>query len=160
MKLYTVSIFWLMVAIQWPDVEAECCTGGMRNTFVCRTFCCGCGPCNIFCCNCADGCNRSWWKYEERHGGVDRSSHRLRCGHKKKRSIDSYYSYSKAQQLFNEVDADGSQNITIDEADQYLKNQSQYKRDTSFSLIDEIEKMDENKDGIISPFEFDNSLHF
>ena len=73
---------------------------------------------------------------------------------------DAYYSYSKAEQLFHEVDADESRNITIDEADQYLKNQSQYKRDTTFSLFDEIEKMDKNKDGIISPFEFDNSLRF
>ena len=85
---------------------------------------------------------------------------RFRCGHKKKRQLDSYYSYSKAQELFNEVDSDGSRNITIDEADQYLKSQSQYKRDTKFSLRDEIEKMDTNEDGIISPFEFDSSLNF
>ena len=74
--------------------------------------------------------------------------------------MEAYYSYSKAQELFNEVDADGSRNLTIDEADQYLKNQYQYKRDTTFSLRDEIEKMDANEDGIISPFEFDSSLHF
>ena len=156
MKLYQLGIFCLMVIIKWSDVEADCCPGHWMEN--CGTWCCGCGACNIFCCNCAYGCNRRY--YEHHIGGDIRSKQGLLCGHKKKRNIDSYYSYSKAQKLFNEVDADGSRNITIDEADQYLKNQSQYKRDTSFSLIDEIEKMDENKDGIISPFEFDNSLHF
>ena len=154
MKLYTFVIIWVIGVTQWPDVDGECCTGDTGAT--CWTYCCGCGPCNIFCCNCANGCNQSWWnKWKGQTGG-----HVLRCGHRKKRKIDSYYSYSKAQELFNKVDADGSRNITIAEADQYLKSQSQHKRDTTFSLRDEIEKMDENKDGIISPFEFDSSLHF
>ena len=96
-----------------------------------------------------------WYK-----GSHQSDAHTNRCGHKKKRKIDSYYSYSKARELFDEVDADGSLNITIDEADKYLKSQSQFKRETTFTLRDEIEKMDENKDGIISPFEFDSSLHF
>ena len=153
MKFYTFVIIWVISVIQWPDVEGECCQG---HESACNTYCCGCGPCNIFCCNCADGCNKSWWNtWKGQTGG-----HRLRCDHRKKRKIDSYYSYSKAQDLFNKVDSDGSRNITLDEADQYLKGQSQHKRDTTFSLRDEIEKMDENKDGIISPFEFDSSLHF
>ena len=148
----------MAVVIKWPDVEGECCAGTWFDNS-CSTFCCGCGPCNIFCCNCADGCNRGWFKWWGT-GGRTTGGYKLRCDHKKKRKIDSYYSFSKAQKLFNEVDADGSRNITVDEADQYLKSQSQYKRDTTFSLRDEIEKMDENKDGIISPFEFDTSLHF
>ena len=100
---------------------------------------------------------QSWWNY---WSGIDTAGYRERCNHKKKRKIDEYYSHSKARELFNEVDADGSQNITIDEADHYLKRQSQYKRETKFSIRDEIEKMDENKDGIILPLEFDSSLHF
>ena len=163
MKLYIIVIFWMMVVIQWTYVEGECCSGAMSNGAfgVCgavESICCGCGPCNIFCCNCADGCNRSWQRYWK--GSIWTKGKTLRCAHRKKRYIDSYYSYSKAQELFNEVDADGSRNLTIDEADQYLKSQSQYKRDTTFSLSNEIAKMDQNEDGIISPFEFDSSLHF
>ena len=163
MKSDTVAVFWMMVIIQWAYVDGECCSGVGRfghpeDDNRCHSFCCGCGPCNIFCCNCADGCNRDWWN--DYKGTKWARGKAPRCGHKKKRQIDSYYSYSKAQELFNEVDADGSRNITLDEADQYLKSQPQYKRDTKFSLRNEIEKMDENEDGIISPFEFDSSLHF
>ena len=91
---------------------------------------------------------------------TQRVKNRGHCNHKKKRHIDSYYEKFKAEQLFNEVDADGSRNITIDEADQFLKNRRQDKRDATFSLRDQIEIMDGNKDGVISPFEFDNSLRF
>ena len=163
MKLYIIVSFWILVVMQWTYVEGECCKGGLKWNgrdhvirSACSTYCCGCGPCNIFCCNCGDGCNKSWWDFWR----GDTAGYRERCNHKKKRKIDSYYSYSKARELFNEVDADGSRNITTDEADHYLKRQSQYKRETSFSIRDEIEKMDENKDGIISPFEFDSSLNF
>ena len=159
----------MMVVIQWKYVEGECCSSSAYDNKYfthgspCKSFCCGCGPCNIFCCNCADGCRKSYWDFWKTYHDNDwywLKGKTFRCGHKKKRQIDSYYSYSKAQELFNEVDADGSRNITIDEADQYLKGQSKYKRDTKFSLRDEIEKMDANEDGIISPFEFDSSLNF
>ena len=146
-----------MVVIQWAYVEGECCShSSVGHGAACPTFCCGCGPCNIFCCNCENGCNTEWWNYWK----GNTAGYRLHCGHKKKRKIDSFFSYSKARELFDEVDADGSVNITIDEADKYLKSQYQFKRETTFTLRDEIEKMDENKDGIISLFEFDSSLHF
>ena len=154
----------MLVVIQWAYVEGECCSGRKYDIFgsPCKSYCCGCGPCNIFCCNCEAGCNGEWWNHWKGRYKGSTAGHVERCGHwgKKKRKIDSYFSYSKAKELFNEVDADGSRNITIDEADQYLKSQSQYKRETTFSLRDEIENMDENEDGIISPFEFDSSLHF
>lgn len=151
-------MIWILAIIPWPAVEGECCAGtqGIWHN-PCGSYCCGCGPCNIFCCNCADGCNKGYQKQWPDNGVV---THSHKCNHKKKRFIDSYHSYLKAEKKFNEVDADGSRNITIDEADQYLKRQSQYKRDTTISLKDEIEKMDENNDGIISPFEFDSSLHY
>ena len=167
MKLHRIVSFWIVAVIQWTYVEGECCSGAQHGWFmamasghgtstICHSWCCGCGACNIFCCNCADGCNKGWWNYWK--GAT--AGHRARCGHKKKRKIDSFFSYSKARELFDEVDADGSLNITIDEADKYLKSQYQFKRETTFTLRDEIEKMDENKDGIISSFEFDSSLHF
>ena len=112
----------MMVVIQWPDVEGECCSAAVG--ILCRgSFCCGCGPCNIFCCNCEAGCNGEWWNYWKGQYKGSTAGHVERCGHwgKKKRKIDSHFSYSKAQELFNEVDADGSRNITMDEADQYLK---------------------------------------
>ena len=161
MKLDTIAIFWMMVVLQWTYVDGECCSGWggsmCGHTHTSDSPCCGCGPCNIFCCNCVDGCNGNWWN--DWKGTYWARGKTPRCGHWK-RQIDSHYSYSKAQELFNEVDADGSRNLTIDEADQYLRSQSQYKRDTKFSLRDEIEKMDTNEDGIISPFEFDSSLNF
>ena len=156
----------MMVVIKWKYVEGECCSGSAYDDkhrthgFPCKSFCCGCGPCNIFCCNCADGCKKSYWDFWKTYNAYWLKGKTFRCRHKKKRQIDSYYSYSKAQELFNEVDADGSRNITIDEANQYLKSQYQYKRDIKFTLRDEIDKMDENKDGIISPFEFDSLLDF
>ena len=82
------------------------------------------------------------------------------CIKAKKRYIDSYYEKSEAEQLFNEVDEDGSRNITIHEADQYLKDRLQDKRDATFSLRDQIVIMDKNKDGVIAPYEFYDSLSF
>ena len=152
MKLSMIFMISILVIVQWPDAMGECCTGMQSFTSkICDTFCCGCGACNLFCCNCADGCNWAYGQYWRV---------KIHCDHKKKRYTDSYYVRSNAQQLFNEVDTDGSQNITIDEADKYLKNRRQDKRDTTFSLKDQIEEMDENMDGVISPFEFDSSLRF
>ena len=174
----------MMVVIQWTYVDGECCSSAARQGYdyhtnlyygkkhyPCDSYCCGCGACNIFCCNCADGCKKGWWDVWRGTKWTKGKTFRCERERKKnwgkprfydphKREINSYYSNSKELELFNEVDADGSRNLTIDEADQYLKSQSQYKRDTKFSLKDEIEKVDTNEDGIISPFEFDSSLDF
>ena len=66
--------------------------------------------------------------------------------------------YWMADKKFKEIDIDGSNDISIHEANNYLKNNTRAMKRETFSLEKEFATMDENNDGIISPSEFDESL--
>ena len=143
-------------------VEAECCGGS--NDCNGGNMCCGCGSCNMFCCNCDHGCNRDYWngylskKYPNYKGPYGPGT----CWHRKKRDIvnTSRNVSLAAGLLFKKVDIDGNNAITIGEANSYLTNKTRVKKSTTFSIDHELIRMDRNRDGIISPGEFDVSLKF
>ena len=64
----------------------------------------------------------------------------------------------EADKLFREVDTDDSRDISINETKQFLANKMKFKRSALLSFEKEFAKMDKNNDGMISPFEFDESL--
>ena len=66
--------------------------------------------------------------------------------------------YWRADKRFKEIDIDGSNDISIHEAYNYLKNKTRLMKRGTFSLEKEFATMDENNDGTISPSEFDESL--
>ena len=66
----------------------------------------------------------------------------------------------KARLLFKKVDIDGNNAITMGEVNSYFTNNTRFKKSTTSSIDHEVRKMDTNRDGIISPKEFDSSLTF
>ena len=85
--------------------------------------------------------------------------HVRRCRHWKRDVVAALRNVSlDAETYFKRIDADGSNGITVEETDIFLKNQTTFKRSLSFSLQKEIVMMDKNNDGLISPEEFDESL--
>ena len=64
----------------------------------------------------------------------------------------------EADMLFKSVDTNGNNAITNEEAIVYLETNGKFKRSTTFSIHNELRKMDINIDGKISPNEFDDSL--
>ena len=66
--------------------------------------------------------------------------------------------YWRADKRFKEIDIDGSNDISIHEANIYLKNKTRLRKRATFSLEKEFARMDKNNDGTISPSEFDESL--
>ena len=90
----------------------------------------------------------------------------MTCGHwNKKRGLtqNSINASLEADKLFREVDSDDSRDISINETKQFLANNMKFKRSVLLpfaysSFEEEFSKMDENNDGMISPFEFDESL--
>ena len=83
-----------------------------------------------------------------------------RCGHWNKRNISSNSRMKSwmAYKRFKEIDIDGNNNISINEANNFLENSTPSKKRATFSLEKEFATMDENNDGIISPSEFDESM--
>ena len=140
-------------------VETECCSS-LVVVGDCRLggYCCGCGACNIFCCNCDSGCDLEYWEYKWNTKGKPPGEN---CGHKKREIVNTSRNISlKAGLLFKEVDIDRNTAITMEEAIRYLTNNTRVKKSTTFSMDHELRKMDTNRDGIISPEEFDSSLNF
>ena len=82
------------------------------------------------------------------------------CGHKKREiMIDTYRNDSlEADILFKRIDINGDNAINNEEASSYLETGTRSKRSSSFSITNELKKMDIDNDGIISPYEFDDSL--
>ena len=163
---------------QFSVVKGKCCRDPAVH-WVYFIPCAGCGPCNIFCCNCENGCNRKWHSYN----GIPKMSllnrkwypsekvqkkFGLTCGHwDKKRELvqNSKNASFEADKLFRDIDTDDSRDISINETKQFLANKMKLKRSallsfsfTHTSFEEEFAKMDENNDGKISPFEFDESL--
>ena len=64
----------------------------------------------------------------------------------------------EADMLFKSIDVNGNNAITNEEAANYLETSLKIKRSATFSIHNELRKMDINNDGIISPNEFDDSL--
>ena len=91
---------------------------------------------------------------------VKRKGHVKRCGHWNKRetSSNSTMKHLKADKKFKDIDIDGNNDISINEASDYLEINTRFKKSATFSLEKEFAKMDKNNDGIISPSEFDDSL--
>ena len=91
---------------------------------------------------------------------VKRKGHVKRCGHWNKREIssNSTMKHLMANKKFKEIDIDGNNDISINEASNYLENNTRFKKSATFSVKKEFAKMDKNNDGIISPSEFDESL--
>ena len=101
-------------------------------------YCCGVWSCNIFCCNCGRGICQ---KYRE------------------VRSVgNETEEYSGAEKLFEIVDENRDNNVTMVEAGRYFQKQKYFKRTINFQIELEFKKIDVNNDGIISPAEFDESL--
>ena len=108
-------------------------------------------------CNCGNGCNRKWTKHWNDRG----YNYPYTCGHKK-REIDGNILRNdslEAQLIFRAIDINRNNVISKKEADTYLKYNSKFKRSLSFSLDNELKKMDTNNDGMISLNEFDESLY-
>ena len=86
--------------------------------------------------------------------------HVKRCGHWNKRDIssNSRMKYWIADKMFKEIDIDENNNISINEANNFLENSTPSKKRATFSLEKKFATMDENNDGNISPSEFDESL--
>ena len=168
---------WMILLMSSNHVKPECCWN--YKSELCDTWCCGCGSCNIFCCNCHNGCNLEWWHvksyfredpgYEpavvEEVGGhkVDGEFHHVKvCGHwRRKRVIfrSNRNISEEALNLFYDIDIDGSMQITFKEARDYLEDKKLARRSIPpISIEHEIQKMDTNFDGLISPKEFDISL--
>ena len=101
-------------------------------------WCCGKGPCNIFCCNCWHGLCKATWKKRS-------------VGHETEEHIG-------AEKLFELVDGNRDNNVTMVEAGRYFQKQKNFKRTIDLQLKLEFKKIDVNDDGIISPAEFDESL--
>ena len=142
----------ILIAFPLTYVDGRCCPGDVWQN--CGSYCCGCGRCNIFCCNCADGCNRMYWSSD-----YPASLWSTSCNHKKQETLNSFKNASlEAGILFNSVDIDGSNAITMREANNYLKSKKEFKRSTLFSFNNGLKIMDINNDGVISPEEFDESL--
>ena len=152
-----IIIFFLGLALvtsQLKFTDAVCCRsvvfvapgyGGCGDG-----YCCGRGPCNIFCCNCDGGCKKRWeWDGKEsiRNKRITREA----------RSMVQNTSLTSAT-YFRNIDIDGSNAITMEEAEMYLKNEPKFKRNVGISLQKHIRRMDTNNDGIISLKEFDESL--
>ena len=83
------------------------------------------------------------------------------CNHKKREVLHNSKNVSlEAGLLFKSIDINGNNAITVKEADDYLKNNTKFKRSLGFSLEHELKIMDTNNDDTISPDEFDESLNF
>merc|ERR1711962_1786943 len=133
MKLIILISCWIVIYCQLSNVNGECCEIMMG--------CAGCGPCNIFCCNCDNGCNLhwhsnpnrlpAWWYYE---------GHVKRCGHWNKREMsnNTETKYWRADKRFKEIDIDGSNDISIHEANNYLKNNTRAMKRETFLLEKEF----------------------
>ena len=65
---------------------------------------------------------------------------------------------SKAYMLFKSIDINGDNAINNEEASSYLETGTKFKRSSIFSITNELRKMDIDNDGMISPYEFDDSL--
>ena len=64
----------------------------------------------------------------------------------------------EADTLFKSIDTSGNNAISDEEATIYFETTSKYRQSSIFSLKKELDKMDINNDGVISPNEFDDSL--
>ena len=60
--------------------------------------------------------------------------------------------------FFKSIDINGDNAINNEEASSYLETGTRFKRSSSFSITNELKKMDIDNDGMISPYEFDDSL--
>ena len=149
-----------ILAVISLQADAECCAGDLFFFPNFDTTCCGCGACNIFCCNCDRGCNLEGIY----NMGPDASGRTKSCNHwKKKREALSISrnATQHAYKLFKRIDNDEDYAITVKEAYAYITNQTRDKRSISDNYFtDGFIMMDKNKDGMISPNEFDDSLPF
>ena len=72
--------------------------------------------------------------------------------------------HHEAGNLFSKVDINGDDFISIEEAENFFEKQGHHNRTnkrrsaSNFFFGEEIRKMDENRDGLLSPSEFDESL--
>ena len=161
--VYSALVLSMMIIVQFSNVDAECCKEFSVGAWSysgehCGPWCCGCGACNIFCCNCDSGCNQQWTKYWNGYG----YNYPYTCGHwNKKRKITglTFRNASlEAKVLFKSIDTNKNNAISNTEAAIYLENSGKFKRSTTFSIHNELRKMDINNDGKISRHEFDDSL--
>jgi hypothetical protein len=135
----------VVVAMTLDQAAAVCCgscwLGPLRCCVTNLDYCCGNGRCNIFCCNCDGGC---------------------KCFIDLKRSItnEAEQYLVGAEKLFQRIDIDGDNLLTVGETVFYFETHKRFKSSTNISFNEEIKKMDMNYDGKISPDEFDESLKF
>uniref|UniRef100_A0AC35F0W2 EF-hand domain-containing protein n=1 Tax=Panagrolaimus sp. PS1159 TaxID=55785 RepID=A0AC35F0W2_9BILA len=113
-------------------IKAECC--GSSGFAQCN----GKGPCNIFCCNCDDGCKG------------DFTSSRLRS-----KTADHILA---AKDIFKAADKDNNGSVTFEEAVEYVIKHNIGKKEKLEKDRSWFTKMDKNKDGKITPIEFDPSF--
>ena len=153
----------VILAARLHQSLAICCRSGLANRY-CSSYCCGRGACNIFCCNCGHkghddaDCNDEYWSnyHARKH---------YRVWHGKRSIVNETEDYLKerllkdTKELFQTIDVDGDNFLTLEESEFYLKNYKGLKRSTSDHTLErEIMRIDINNDGMISPKEFDESL--
>ena len=182
------AIFCVILAARLNQILALCCPTTAAKHY-CSTWCCGQGACNIFCCNCGHGysdggCTNEYWRnYLKWHGHMGPEDGYIWQrdgllpsyeGHLRsdgiytlwKRSIGNetkdYFRerlLKDTKELFQAIDVDGDNFLTLEESEFYLKNYKGLKRSTSDHTLErEIMRIDINNDGMISPKEFDESL--
>ena len=178
-------MFCVILASRLNQIVAVCCPTTVYK--YCSTWCCGKGACNIFCCNCGHGyrdggCNHEYWVtykwmniYQWCNKGYpdgyvyDRDYKISRCGDRREdrsivneTAVNDYFMerlLKDTKELFQKIDVDGDNFLTLEESEFYLKNYKGLKRSTSDnSLEKDIMRIDINNDGLISPKEFDESL--
>ena len=132
---YVPLLLFVTIVVQLSNVEAECCCYPFCFFRPCVKYW---NACNIFCCNCDGGC----WPFS-------RSKHSYN-------SSDAWDQEErmKAYSRFKNIDINGDDAISYEEATSYLETTYPQK----INISPEVRRMDINNDGIITPNEFDKSL--
>ena len=181
-------VFGAILPIFLPQTVADCCLGWPWKCHGARVGielpAGAVGGCNIFCCNCNGGC--SSWYPDCLHWYYPCALRRLQHLHdhdtpemldqmtmiqlskdqmiKRSARFGMSVNYNnEAERAFSKVDINGDKFISIEEAEIFFEkqdhNSTTIKRSANnFFVWKEIGKLDENRDGLISPQEFDESL--
>ena len=185
--IHVCTSFGVMVSILLPQAAAVCCAGRWPFRCCGAHYSERHSGCNIFCCNCdggkclGEGMTKNQMSNAIRYAKDHDHKWKGRCFEaaeydqnesffplnlwKRSARFDISAKYNnEAELLFSKVDINGDDYISTEEAEIFFEKQDHYNRTNkrrsanNFFVGEEIRKMDENRDGLLSPSEFDESL--